>query len=116
MDSAGVARIGNLGAEVNATLFPRLVALFEHSANDALARIDIALRTQEWELARQAAHKLKGAAGNVGAHEFAAQLAELEASCERADAAVSHHCNRLLRAALPSLLDTLKSNSLQASA
>ncbi len=116
VDSAGVARLGNLSTEANATLFPRLVALFERSAVDALARIEVALRTQEWEVARQAAHKLKGAAGNVGAYEFAAQLAELEESCTRADAAVSHHCNRLLRAALPSLLDTLKSNSLEASA
>jgi signal transduction histidine kinase/CheY-like chemotaxis protein/HPt (histidine-containing phosphotransfer) domain-containing protein len=116
VDVAGMAQIGSLGGAMNNTLFARLVTLFEASAATALARIDEALRAQEWSSARQAAHKLKGAAGNVGAHEFAAQLSELEASCHEGDAAIALYSNQMLRAALPALLAALKQNCVLASA
>jgi len=114
VDSAGMAEIGGLGAGND--LFARLVELFEAGSGKALARIDSALRAQDWKTAQQAAHKLKGAAGNVGAHEFAAQLAELEANCNDEGAAIAHHSNRMLRAALPALLATLKQHCLRQSA
>jgi CheY-like chemotaxis protein len=116
VDGAGVAQIDGLGAGMKDTLFARLVDLFEASAGKTLARIDAALRAQDWHTAQQAAHKLKGAAGNVGAQEFAAQLAELEASCNEGAAALAQHSNRMLRAALPALLATLKQHCLRASA
>jgi CheY-like chemotaxis protein len=116
VDVSGMAQIGHLGGSTNNTLFPRLVALFEANVGEALAQIDAALRMQQWETARQAAHKLRGAAGNVGAHEFAAQLAELEARCNELDAPVARHSHVMLRAALPALLDTLRRQCLQASA
>lgn len=116
IDAAGLAEIDSLGDGMNSSLFARLVALFEASSGQTLARIDAALRAQDWHTAQQAAHKLKGAAGNVGAREFAAQLAELEASCNEVDAAVAHHSTKLLRAALPALLATLKQHCLRQSA
>jgi HPt (histidine-containing phosphotransfer) domain-containing protein len=116
VDGAGVAQIGSLDAGMNDTLFARLVQLFEASSGKALAHIETALRAQDWKAAQQAAHKLKGAAGNVGAHEFAAQLAELEANCHDGGAALAHHSSRMLRAALPSLLAALKQHCLRESA
>jgi signal transduction histidine kinase/CheY-like chemotaxis protein len=116
VDTDGMAQIGSLGGAINNTLLTRLVTLFESSAADGLARIDAALRAQDWNAARQAAHKLKGAAGNVGAYEFAAQLAELEANCNDDAAAIAHHSNNMLRAALPALLVSLKQHCLLASA
>jgi len=116
VDGAGMVDIGSLGANSNGALYARLVGLFEASSAETLARIDTALRSQDWKSAQQAAHKLKGAAGNVGAHEFAAQLAELEASCNDGDAAVAHYSHTMLRAALPALLDALKQHCLRASA
>jgi signal transduction histidine kinase/CheY-like chemotaxis protein len=114
LDGAGMAEIGSLGAGND--LFARLVELFEGGSVKALARIDSALRAQDWKTAQQAAHKLKGAAGNIGAHQFAAQLAELEASCNDDGAALAHHSNRMLRAALPALLASLKQHCLRQSA
>jgi len=111
-----MAQVGSLGGGMNNTLFARLVELFEANADKTLVRIEAALRAQDWETAQQAAHRLKGAAGNVGALEFAAQLAELEASCNDADAAVAHHSSRMLRAALPALLAMLKQHCIRASA
>jgi two-component system sensor histidine kinase/response regulator len=108
--------IGSLGANTNGTLYARLVTLFETGAGETLGRIDAALRAQDWKSAQQAAHKLKGAAGNVGAHEFAAQLAELEAGCNDGDAAAAHYSHQMLRAALPALLAALKQHCLKASA
>jgi signal transduction histidine kinase/ligand-binding sensor domain-containing protein/CheY-like chemotaxis protein len=116
VDSAGMAALGTVGNGMNTALYARLVALFEGGAAKELARIDAALRAQEWTAAQQAAHKLKGAAGNVGALEFAEQLAELEVGCNDRDAAATLHANRLLRAALPALLDALKQHCLRASA
>jgi HPt (histidine-containing phosphotransfer) domain-containing protein len=109
-----MAEIGSLGAGND--LFARLVELFEGGSVKALARIDSALRAQDWKTAQQAAHKFKGAAGNIGAHQFAAQLAELEASCNDDGAALAHHSNRMLRAALPALLASLKQHCLRQSA
>jgi two-component system sensor histidine kinase/response regulator len=111
-----MAGIGSLCANTNGTLYTRLVTLFQASAGETLAQIDIALRAQDWKSAQQAAHKLKGAAGNVGAQEFAAQLAELEAACNDGDAAVAHYSHKMLQAALPALLAALKQHCLRASA
>jgi HPt (histidine-containing phosphotransfer) domain-containing protein len=111
-----LAGIGSLGANTSSTLYARLVALFEAGAEETLAQIDAALGAQDWKSAQQAAHKLKGAAGNVAAHEFAAQLAELEASCNDGDAAAAHYSHNMLRAALPALLAALKQCCLRASA
>jgi len=116
VDVAGMAQIGSLGGGMNHALLRRLVTLFETVAEEALERIDTALRAQDWNCARQAAHKLKGAAGNVGAHEFAAQLAELEANCDVEHATQAHDSHTMLRAALPALLAALKQHTLSASA
>jgi two-component system, sensor histidine kinase and response regulator len=112
VDIAGVTGVDSLGS----SLYPRLVAMFEASSEDALSRIDVALAVQDWKSAQQAAHKLKGAAGNVGAHEFAAQLAELERGCDESNAAVVRYSYKMLRAALPALLAVLKQYSLRATA
>jgi signal transduction histidine kinase/ligand-binding sensor domain-containing protein/HPt (histidine-containing phosphotransfer) domain-containing protein/FixJ family two-component response regulator len=114
VDIEGMARIGSLGGGMNNALLNRLVTLFEAGAEETLLRIDAALKAQDWESARQAAHKLKGAAGNVGAHEFAAQLAELETNCNEGDAAIAHYANTMLRASLPALLVGLKQHSVLA--
>lgn len=116
VDVAGMAQIGSLSGGMKNSLFTSLVVLFEANAGDALARIDAALRAQDWNAAQQSAHKLKGAAGNVGAHEFAVQLAELESSCSAHDAAIAHHASKMLQAALPALLATLKQHCQRASA
>jgi HPt (histidine-containing phosphotransfer) domain-containing protein len=116
VDIADVTGIDSLAGDMPSTLYSRLVKLFEASSEDALSRIGVALTAHDWKSAQQSAHKLKGAAGNVGAHEFAAQLAELERSCNEGNAAVAHHSYKMLRAAMPALLATLKQHSLRASA
>jgi HPt (histidine-containing phosphotransfer) domain-containing protein len=74
-----------------------------------------ALADRDFCAARSLSHKLKGAAANVGALEFAAELGELEQSCAN-DIELAHKLYEALRAAQPVLFVELNAFSMRETA
>jgi len=75
-DEAKLAEIVELMGEE----LPTLVDAFESSGKDQMARMHSAGKSQDADGLAQAAHQLKGSAGNLGA-------AALQASCEAVERA-----------------------------
>lgn len=63
-------------------LVKRVLNRFETQLTADVARISAALESQEFEQAREAVHRLKGAAANVAAHALYEQAHSLESALQ----------------------------------
>ncbi len=114
VDGASVLKMRSIGK--GGSLYAKLVAMFEKNCGDGLARVDAALTLRDCDGARAAAHKLKGAAANVGALMFSAQLGELERLCGARDETGARRAYENLMMAHPTLLAELNNVLLRESA
>jgi signal transduction histidine kinase/ligand-binding sensor domain-containing protein/CheY-like chemotaxis protein/HPt (histidine-containing phosphotransfer) domain-containing protein len=111
-----VADMRSLGGSSQSNLYLKLVTVFKNKSGEALTRLGAALDKNQLDAARAMAHKLKGAAGNLGALSFAARLGELEHACLINDHAQAQLLFQTLIAAHPVLLDELAHLCLRESA
>lgn len=72
------SRARSLKVELGEEVFAELVTLFRAGANDDHKRISLAIRANDREELRQAAHKLKGSAASLGYDAIALIARELE--------------------------------------
>ena len=98
---AGVRRLNG-----NANLYLRLLGQFSTSSQDVLAQISAAIDSGDLEAARQAAHAIAGAAGNVSADEVAQIAKRLELQCA-AGINANEELMAELQAAFASLLPSI---------
>lgn len=96
--AAGLAR-----ASHNRALYGRLLQQFCDQNADIAAQMSAALHAQNWPTLQSLAHRLKGAAGNLGANDIARSCISLEAQLETGHAELA----RLEIETLGSLLDAL---------
>ena len=116
VDAPGLANWRAIGGSRESNLYVKLVALFEKSSAIALGQIAAALAAQDLEMVRANAHKLKGAAGNVGALAFAARVGELEHSAAANQLARANELYGSLASAYPALMEELHNLTLRESA
>jgi signal transduction histidine kinase/ligand-binding sensor domain-containing protein/CheY-like chemotaxis protein len=116
LDGKSVADLHNIGGAGSSGLYVKLVALFEKSAAAGIQQLGQALQDGDLKRAQAAAHKLKGASGNVGATEFSRSLHSVETSCAAGNLGDAVSVFDRLAAALPGLLAELRNLSIRATA
>jgi HPt (histidine-containing phosphotransfer) domain-containing protein len=89
LDPATIARLQRLQGPERPTFLRDLVATFERSAADLMTRLRAGLEADDAGEVREAAHALKGASQNVGAHRLSGLCADLEQLARGGAAAAS---------------------------
>jgi HPt (histidine-containing phosphotransfer) domain-containing protein len=107
IDRKVVAELQRLPARGAASLFVKLVGLFEISSAEALAQLQTALQMSAAGQAAAICHKLKSIAGSVGAVPFAREVGRIERHCVEGDLARARDLLGGLQAAHPTLLAEL---------
>ena len=107
IDRGVVAELRSLPARGSANLFLKLVGLFEASSAATLSQLQTALQICAAGQAAAICHRLKSAAGNVGALAFAQEVHRIEKLCMEGDLARARELLAGLQAAHPTLLAEL---------
>ena len=108
IDVGIIAALRSLARDNQPSIATSLVAIFTRSSTVALQEIADALARNRLADASATCHKIKSAAANVGALEFAALLQELESLCDAGDVAAAKILFERLRTAHPELLESLQ--------
>ena len=116
VDGSAVAALRQLGTAKHADLYSKLVELFRASSTQCLGELRAALDKNDCGAAAAACHKLASAAANVGALSYAERVREVERRCREGRASPAREGCDVLCAAHVSLLQTLRSLGLRASA
>jgi signal transduction histidine kinase/ligand-binding sensor domain-containing protein/CheY-like chemotaxis protein/HPt (histidine-containing phosphotransfer) domain-containing protein len=116
VDGNAVAALRRLGTAKHADLYSKLVELFRTSSTQCLAELRAALESDDLGAAAAACHKLASAAANVGALAYAEKTREVEQQCRAGEAAQVREGSDALFAAHTSLLATLQTQGLRATA
>jgi signal transduction histidine kinase/CheY-like chemotaxis protein/HPt (histidine-containing phosphotransfer) domain-containing protein len=116
VDANAVAALRKLNTGKHADLYSELVELFAGSLTQSLAELDAALTRDDLRAAAAVCHKLASAAANVGAMAYAQRVKELERHALAGERAPARAASDALHAAQGSLLDTLQSHCLRATA
>jgi signal transduction histidine kinase/ligand-binding sensor domain-containing protein/DNA-binding response OmpR family regulator len=116
VDANAVAALRKLNVGGHADLYSELVELFGGSLTQSLAELDAALTRDDLPAAAAVCHKLASAAANVGALAYAQRVRELERHALAGERAPARAASDALHAARESLLDTLQSHCLRATA
>lgn len=116
IDPLTVANLRNLRTRTSEDLYAKLAGLFETSAGESLAAIDLALAGADLPVAAAVGHKLKSSAANVGALAYSHEIGLLEAACTVGDLTEAQRLHARVRAAYPNVLAELSALTLRASA
>ena len=116
VDANAVAALRRLNTGKHEDLYSELVGLFTGSSAQSLADLDAALARDDLPTAAAVCHKLASAAANVGALAYAQRIRELERHALAGERAAARAACDELRAAYGSLLATLQSHCLRATA
>ena len=116
IDPLTVASLRNLRTRSSEDLYSKLVVLFETSAGEAMAALDLAVASTDLPAAAAVCHKFKASAANVGALAFSRELVLLEEACDAADTAQVQRLHARVRSAYPAVLCELSALTLRASA
>ena len=84
-NAIGAAEIAQLRTEFSAQDLRDLIRSFQEEATLGLERLALANERRDGAAARRAAHALRGAAGNFGAHGLDAIALEIEAEARAED-------------------------------
>jgi HPt (histidine-containing phosphotransfer) domain-containing protein len=107
IDRKVVAELRRMPARGAPNLFVKLVGLFEISSAVTLSQLQTALQAAAAGQAAALCHKLKSAAGNIGAAAFAREVGRIERLCLEGDLARARDLLAGLQAAHPTLLAEL---------
>jgi HPt (histidine-containing phosphotransfer) domain-containing protein len=107
IDRKVVAELRGMPARDAANLFVKLVELFATNSTATLSQLQTAVQASDAGQAAALCHKLKSAAGNVGAAAFARELGRIERLCLEGDLAGARDLLAGLQAAHPTLLAEL---------
>jgi len=107
IDPRVVAELRSLPARGSANLFMKLVGLFQASSAETLSQLETALESSAAGQAAAVCHRLKSAAGNIGAMGFAHAVHRIEKLCIEGDLARARELLAGLQAAHPTLLAEL---------
>jgi len=107
IDRRIVTELRRLPARGAANLFVKLVGLFQTSSAETLSQLQNALQMSAAGPAAAICHRLKSAAGNIGALGFAQELHRIEKLCVAGDLARARELLAGLQAAHPTLLAEL---------
>jgi len=107
IDPRVVAELRSLPARGSANLFSKLVGLFEASSSATLLQLQTALQMSAAGQAAAICHRLKSAAGNIGALAFAKEVHRIESLCIEGDLVRARELLAGLQAAHPTLLAEL---------
>jgi HPt (histidine-containing phosphotransfer) domain-containing protein len=107
IDPRVVAELRSLPARGSANLFFKLVGLFQASSAATLSQLETALQSSDTGQAAALCHRLKSAAGNIGAMAFAQEVHRIEKLCIEGDLPRARELLAGLQAAHPTLLAEL---------
>ena len=107
IDRRIVTELRSLPARGSANLFVKLVGLFQTSSTETLSQLQTALQMSAAGQAAAICHRLKSAAGNIGAMRFAQEVHRIEKLCVEGNLARAQELFAGLQAAHPTLLEEL---------
>jgi HPt (histidine-containing phosphotransfer) domain-containing protein len=107
LDRRVVAELRRLPAHGSDNLFMKLVGLFQTSSAETLSQLHGALQMSAAGQAAGMCHRLKSAAGNLGAVAFAHEVGRIERLCVEGDLARARELLAGLQAAHPTRLEEL---------
>ena len=107
IDRRIVTELRSLPARGSDNLFVKLVGLFQTSSVETLSQLQNALQRSAAGQAAAISHRLKSAAGNIGAVGIAHEVHRIERLCVEGDLARARELLAGLQAAHPTLLAEL---------
>jgi HPt (histidine-containing phosphotransfer) domain-containing protein len=107
IDRRVITELRRLPARGSPNLFVKLVGLFQTSSAESLSQLQTALQVSAAGQAAAICHRLKSAAGNIGAVAFALEVHRIETLCVGGDLERARELLEQLQAAHPTLLAEL---------
>jgi HPt (histidine-containing phosphotransfer) domain-containing protein len=107
IDRRVITELRSLPARGSPNLFVKLVGLFQASSAESLSQLQTALQMSAAGQAAAICHRLKAAAGNIGAVAFAHEVHRIEGLCTQGDLGRARELLAELQAAHPTLLAKL---------
>jgi len=107
IDHTVITELRSLPARGSPNLFVKLVGLFQASSAESLSQLQTALQMSATGQAAAICHRLKSAAGNIGAVAFANEVHRIERLCIEGEPVRARELLEGLRAAHPTLLAEL---------